>query len=149
MTRQTVLRSVALFAASLLLPFTPAWGLEPGRAITQALLRKWQVPQGLPQATITKIVQTSDGYLWLGTQSGLYRFDGIRFVTAVPKFGSLGYLTMWPAGQAMPLASTLNSLNGQIVANAALTPAGDGGRVSVYVTDDADIVIDVNGYFTP
>jgi signal transduction histidine kinase/ligand-binding sensor domain-containing protein len=59
-----------------------AWALDPHRAITQALLRKWQFPQGLPQATIYAIRQTADGYLWLGTQSGVYRFDGMRFVAA-------------------------------------------------------------------
>lgn len=58
----------------------PAHALDPNRAITQALLRKWQVPQGLPQATILRIIQTADRYLWLGTQSGAFRFDGIRFV---------------------------------------------------------------------
>lgn len=58
------------------------WALDPQRAITQALHRKWQFPQGLPQATIYAIRQTSDGYLWLGTQAGVYRFDGIRFVAA-------------------------------------------------------------------
>lgn len=63
---------------------TPVWGLDSTRTITQAFLRKWQFPQALPQATITKIVQTTDGYLWLGTQSGLYRFDGIRFQATTP-----------------------------------------------------------------
>jgi hypothetical protein len=34
-------------------------------------------------------------------------------------------------------------------ANAAIVPAGEGGEVSVFVTDDADVVLDVNGYFAP
>ena len=39
----------------------------------------WQREQGLPQNSVTTIKQTSDGYLWLGTQDGLVRFDGLRF----------------------------------------------------------------------
>jgi signal transduction histidine kinase/ligand-binding sensor domain-containing protein len=40
----------------------------------------WQAGTGLPQNAVTTIVQTRDGYLWLGTYSGLARFDGVRFV---------------------------------------------------------------------
>src|SRR5262245_18015228 len=40
----------------------------------------WQRETGLPQNTVTSIVQTRDGYLWVGTYSGLARFDGVRFV---------------------------------------------------------------------
>jgi ligand-binding sensor domain-containing protein/signal transduction histidine kinase len=39
----------------------------------------WQTDEGLPQGTVTSIVQTRDGYLWLGTQNGLARFDGVNF----------------------------------------------------------------------
>lgn len=39
----------------------------------------WQVDDGLPQSSVLTIVQTHDGYLWLGTAGGLVRFDGIKF----------------------------------------------------------------------
>jgi signal transduction histidine kinase/ligand-binding sensor domain-containing protein len=39
----------------------------------------WQAEQGLPNSTVTSMVQTPDGYLWLGTYAGLLRFDGIEF----------------------------------------------------------------------
>src|SRR5689334_17342535 len=42
-------------------------------------IRNWQTEDGLPQNSVTAIVQTRDGYLWLGTYSGLVRFDGVRF----------------------------------------------------------------------
>jgi len=42
--------------------------------------RVWQTEDGLPQNAVTAIVQTRDGYLWLGTYNGLARFDGVRFV---------------------------------------------------------------------
>ncbi len=67
-------------------------------------------------------------------------------VTAVPK-GALSYLTLWPAGQNRPGVSTLNSWSGIVVANAAIVAAGTGGAVSVYVTNEADVVLDINGYF--
>jgi len=39
----------------------------------------WRQPQGLPQNTILAILQTRDGYLWIGTKGGVARFDGVRF----------------------------------------------------------------------
>jgi signal transduction histidine kinase/ligand-binding sensor domain-containing protein len=66
---------------------TPALALDPNRTLTQAFHRIWQPNQGgLPEATIYRIRQTTDGYLWLGTQTGLARFDGVRFV----QIGDLG-----------------------------------------------------------
>ncbi len=69
-------------------------------------------------------------------------------VTVVPK-GALGYLTVWPTGQAQPDASTLNSTDGRVKANAAIIPAGTGGAVSVYATNATDLVLDIDGYFVP
>ena len=70
-------------------------------------------------------------------------------VTVVPSNGTLGYLTVWPAGQTRPVASTLNSVDGRVKANAAIVPAGANGAVSIYVTDTTNVIVDVNGYFTP
>lgn len=70
-------------------------------------------------------------------------------ITVVPKAGTLGYLTVWPAGQQQPIVSTLNSLNGSVRANAAIIPAGTGGAINAFATDTADVVIDINGYFVP
>ena len=69
-------------------------------------------------------------------------------VTVVP-YGSLGYLTVWPSGEAQPLVSTLNSLDGRIKANAAIVPAGGSGAISVFATDTTDLVLDIDGYFVP
>jgi ligand-binding sensor domain-containing protein/anti-sigma regulatory factor (Ser/Thr protein kinase) len=63
----------------LLLAAASAYGLEPNRTLTQYVHRIWQVQQGLPDASIYSILQSRDGYLWLGTQSGVVRFDGVRF----------------------------------------------------------------------
>ena len=69
-------------------------------------------------------------------------------VTAIPH-GSLGYLTAWASGQPQPLASTLNAATGGVTANAAIVSAGSSGAVSIFVSDDADVILDVNGYFAP
>jgi flagellar basal body rod protein FlgF len=69
-------------------------------------------------------------------------------LTAVPHSG-LAYITVWPTGETQPLVSTLNALTGAITANAAIVPAGSAGEISIYATNDTDLVIDVNGYFAP
>lgn len=69
--------------------------------------------------------------------------------TVIPRGTGLGYLTAWPTGQNQPLVSTLNNPTATVVANAAIVPAGTSGDVSVYVTNDTDLVIDVDGYFAP
>ncbi len=51
-------------------------GQPPGQGL---VIRSWGVEAGLPQNTVEAIVQTRDGYLWLGTRDGLARFDGVRF----------------------------------------------------------------------
>ena len=68
--------------------------------------------------------------------------------TVVPS-GKLTYLTAYPTGQPKPVASTLNSFDGRIKANAAIVPAGINGDVSVFTTDDTQLIIDINGYFVP
>jgi hypothetical protein len=69
-------------------------------------------------------------------------------VTVIPAGGKLGYLTAWPSGSTRPTVSTLNSPNGQVVANAAVVPAGQNGAIDVFVTDSTHVVIDINGYYT-
>ena len=49
------------------------------KTLNQYVHTVWQVKDGLPQNTIRAITQTKDGYIWLGTQVGLVRFDGVKF----------------------------------------------------------------------
>ncbi len=58
----------------------PAVALDPARPITQYRHEVWQEAEGLPQYTVNTIVQSREGYLWLGTFHGLVRFDGVEFV---------------------------------------------------------------------
>jgi len=68
--------------------------------------------------------------------------------TVVP-VDTLTYITVFPTGQPQPVASTLNSFDGRVKANAAIVPAGTNGAVSVFATDDTQLIIDINGYFVP
>ncbi len=68
-------------------------------------------------------------------------------VTVVPH-AALGYLTIWPTGEAQPVVSTINSPDGRTKANAAIVPAGTGGAVSVYASNTTDVILDIDGYFT-
>ncbi len=56
-----------------------ALALDPEKALHQYRLDVWQPEQGLPWGSVGPILQTSDGYLWIGGYEGLARFDGARF----------------------------------------------------------------------
>jgi len=58
-----------------------AIALDPSLKLSQYQQRRWTSKDGLPQSSVKTITQTSDGYLWIGTEQGLVRFDGVRFVT--------------------------------------------------------------------
>ncbi len=68
-------------------------------------------------------------------------------VTVVPQ-GRLGYLTAWPTGFTRPQTSLMNSFDGRTKADAAIVPAGQSSSVSIYVTNTANVIIDIDGYFT-
>jgi ligand-binding sensor domain-containing protein len=57
----------------------PAQALDPARSLDEYGLDSFQSKDGLPQNSVQAIMETPDGYLWLGTQEGLVRFDGLRF----------------------------------------------------------------------
>ena len=56
-----------------------AFALDPQRDLSQFSHEVWLTENGLPQNTVHTIAQTRDGYVWIGTEEGLARFDGIRF----------------------------------------------------------------------
>jgi len=70
---------VRVFLVAAGLCCAPAWALDPGRGLTQYVHRIWQTQNGLPQTAIYALAQTHDGYLLLGTQGGLLRFDSYAF----------------------------------------------------------------------
>jgi hypothetical protein len=60
-----------------------------------------------------------------------------------------GHVTVFPCGVAEPNASTVNFAAGEVIANAALTQTGAGGKVCVASSSTTDLVVDVNGWFPP
>lgn len=79
--RFSSLLSAAILLANAFLLACPARALDPDKAITQYVQTAWNSSSGLPENSVHAIAQTDDGYLWLGTEEGLTRFDGVRFVT--------------------------------------------------------------------
>jgi signal transduction histidine kinase/ligand-binding sensor domain-containing protein len=65
---------------------SPAFALDPNRHISQYAHTAWRVQDGVFNIP-TAIAQTTDGFLWFGTQFGLTRFDGVRFVPWQPLNG--------------------------------------------------------------
>lgn len=66
-----------------------AGALDPRKSLTQYSRTVWTQESGLPQDTIRAITQTAEGYLWLGTDEGLARFDGYEFVVFSKANGDL------------------------------------------------------------
>lgn len=54
--------------------------LDPAQVAREFTQRSWQKRDGLPDNTVQALLQTRDGYLWIGTSRGLARFDGFKFV---------------------------------------------------------------------
>ena len=87
--------------ASAILALAPwrAAALDPSKSLTQYTRTVWTQAQGLPQDTVRSIAQTPDGYLWLGTNEGLARFDGFEFTTFTKDRVALPTTpisTLWP-----------------------------------------------------
>src|SRR5678815_2107773 len=72
---------IGLIAASALALPSRAADSASAPAPSDWLIRSWQTEEGLPQNTVNVILQTRDGFLWVGTSGGLARFDGVRFRT--------------------------------------------------------------------
>ncbi len=62
----------------------PLRGLDPRKPIAHYSHQVWHTAEGLPQDSVRAIAQTRDGYLWVGTQAGLARFDGEHFTVFDP-----------------------------------------------------------------
>ena len=63
------------------------FALNPSLDVSQYAHTAWKVSDGFTQGAILAIAQTPDGYLWLGTEFGLYRFDGVRVVPWQARLG--------------------------------------------------------------
>jgi signal transduction histidine kinase/ligand-binding sensor domain-containing protein len=80
-SHQTVrrLRRIALLTTVLILGALAARALEPSTPLASYGRQAWVMENGLPQNTVQALVQSKDGFVWLGTEVGLVRFDGNSF----------------------------------------------------------------------
>jgi signal transduction histidine kinase/ligand-binding sensor domain-containing protein len=78
----------AVIALGILLAWgSGAYASDPALDVSQYAHTAWKIREGFAAGTIHQIAQTPDGYLWLATESGLLRFDGVRAVPWQPPQG--------------------------------------------------------------
>jgi signal transduction histidine kinase/ligand-binding sensor domain-containing protein len=94
------LLALGTLLAGMLLAWRPhVFALDPTLDVSQYAHTAWKIREGFTKGTIQAMAQTPDGYLWLGTDYGLLRFDGVRNVVWQP-----------PSGQHLPSAQVGNLL---------------------------------------
>lgn len=106
--------------------------IDSDKRITQYAHAAWRIQDGFFTGTPTSIVQTSDGYLWLGTDGGgLLRFDGVRFVPSkpdgnqrLPSAAVLGLLTATDGSLWIGTRAGLSRLKNQALTNYSTGPFG-------------------------
>src|SRR2546422_4334132 len=95
-----VVAALGSMLACMLLAWCPqALALDPSLDVSQYAHTSWKIRDGFSKGIISSIAQTPDGYLWLGTEFGLLRFDGVRRVEWTP-----------PGGEQLPSAEIRNLL---------------------------------------
>ena len=92
-------RSAFFWLSILLASSACAFALDPSLDVSQYAHTAWRVRDGFGKGPIHSIAQTPDGYLWLGTEFGLLRFDGVRAVPWQP-----------PAGEHLPSSVVMRLL---------------------------------------
>jgi signal transduction histidine kinase/ligand-binding sensor domain-containing protein len=91
--RKRLLLSSAVAGTALAYFTAQGHAVDPHRLITEYLRDSWGSETGFPSGSVSAIAQTSDGYLWIGTEKGLVRFDGLNFRTfrkATPGTSDIG-----------------------------------------------------------
>ncbi len=73
------LNPVSTLAINRFAPFSTVVQDPPRQGHTEYVIDNWRTEHGLPNNNVTSILQSKDGYLWIGTLSGLVRFDGVDF----------------------------------------------------------------------
>src|SRR5246127_5793135 len=88
-----------LLSGILLVWGTGAYALDPALDVSQYAHTAWKIRDGFTKGEIRSITQTPDGFIWLGTEFGLLRFDGVRTVPWQP-----------PPDQHLPSSNILSLL---------------------------------------
>jgi ligand-binding sensor domain-containing protein len=113
-----------------------SFALDPSLDISQYAHTAWTIQEGFFKGSISSIAQTPDGYLWLGTEFGLVRFDGARPAPWTP-----------PGGDRLPsgrIGALLSGRTGTLWIGAAAGLASwDGAKVTRYPEFDANHVLSI------
>ncbi len=129
---KSALTLITISALSLLLSSSPVPALDPSLEVSQYAHTEWSARNGFSVGTIFAMAQTPDGYLWLGSEFGLFRFDGVRAIPWQP-----------PAGQHLPSApySLLVTRDGTLwIGTYAGLAAWNGGKLTRYPELDGQFV---------
>jgi hypothetical protein len=102
-----------------------------------------RVPAGSPPFSTTLDVNVTGSPCAVPASAKAFVFNA----TVVPP-GPLGYITMWPQGQAQPLAASLNDYDGTFTNNMAIVPTTT-GSINVFPSAPTHLVLDIFGYFAP
>jgi len=118
-------KPLALIAFAILLAScSSAFALDPSLDVNQYAHTAWKVRDGFARGLIGSVAQTQDGYLWLGTEFGLLRFDGVRAVSWQP-----------PGNQHLPpgtVRSLLVSRDGTLWIGAKGLASWSNGKLTEY-----------------
>jgi len=146
-----VFTTLVLLAAPEAAPAQSA--LDPHKAISQYVHDSWGAQDGLPEVSVAAVAFTRDGYMWVATQEGLARFDGVRFVvfdkTNTPELGCK-YISALAAGPDGALwVGTECGLNrmqdGKFSAIRGEPGFIDAGVTALYVEGDGTVWIGTGG----
>ena len=158
------MRGLALSATLVVLVLcAPALALDPNRDLREFGHQVWLTENGLPQNTVQAITQTRDGYIWVGTQDGLARFDGVKFTIFgkenTPQFKSndIGFLyedrqaNLWIA-TSFGLIRRQNDQFTTFTMSEGLPdnnigPIAEDGAGNLWIATSAGLVVYRDGYF--
>jgi signal transduction histidine kinase/ligand-binding sensor domain-containing protein len=133
-----------VLAACVLIGAGAAHALDASLDVNQYGHRAWRVREGFAKGPINAVVQTPDGYLWLGTPLGLLRFDGVRAVEWKPPSGAtlpdqrIRVLAVGRDGRLW--IGTLNGLASWDGRTLAVYPRFDGTFINGIAEDDEGTV---------
>ena len=130
-----------------------SFALDPHKAISQYVHKVWRAQEGLPEVSVAAIAFTPDGYMWVATQEGLARFDGVRFVvldkTNTPELACkfISALAVGPDGALwVGTACGLNRMqNGRFSAIQGEPGFFDAGVTALYAEGDGTVWIGTGG----
>ena len=131
-------------------------GWFPGDAFTGATPKRFVDTRDGTGAPVAKL--TSSDQLSVALQLALITVNGndaqiplsataVALNVTVVNPEAAGFVTVWPCSAERPNASNLNFVAGQTVANNVVAPIGDQGNVCFYSSQNADVIVDVSGYF--